>query len=46
MCFKGGSMKYWRINTDKKARKDVKTCDLWYGKNSQHLDKQDNNLAI
>lgn len=23
-------MKFWRINTDKDARKDVLTCNLWY----------------
>jgi hypothetical protein len=23
-------MKYWRINTDRDARDDVRTCDLWY----------------
>jgi hypothetical protein len=23
-------MKYWRINTDREARNDVQTCDLWY----------------
>lgn len=23
-------MKYWRINTDRNARKDVRICDLWY----------------
>jgi hypothetical protein len=23
-------MTCWRINTDKNARKDVKTCDIWY----------------
>ena len=25
-------MKYWRIYTDKKARNDVRTCDIWYEK--------------
>lgn len=23
-------MNYWRINTDSKARDDIRTCDLWY----------------
>jgi len=23
-------MKYWRINTDREARKEFRTCDLWY----------------
>jgi hypothetical protein len=23
-------MKYWRINTDRNARNDVRDCDLWY----------------
>ena len=23
-------MKYWRVNTDRNARDDVRTCDLWY----------------
>ena len=23
-------MRYWRFNTDKDARNDVRTCDLWY----------------
>lgn len=26
-------MKYLRINTDREARSDVKTCDLWYEHN-------------
>jgi len=25
-------MDYWRINTDRDARKDIRTCDLWYDK--------------
>jgi hypothetical protein len=23
-------MNYWRINTDREARKELRTCDLWY----------------
>ncbi len=23
-------MRYWRINTDRSARDDVETCDIWY----------------
>lgn len=23
-------MNFWRINTDRDARDDVRTCDLWY----------------
>jgi len=27
---RGGTMQYWRINTDSEARKDFRTFDLWY----------------